>query len=110
MDAFWLPPDPFLISRESLMILREFSWSNSIPFYAPTKGLAREGAAAAVGASFADIGAAAAAAVKALQAGNVLEPVIFPTRVEITLNASAARKCGLEFQPKILREANYLFP
>lgn len=110
MDAFWLPPDPFLISPESLRILRDFSWGNSIPFYASTKGIAREGAAAAVGTSFADIGAAAAAAVKALQAGAVPEPVIFPDKPELTLNASAAKKCGVKFPPEILREASYLFP
>ncbi len=110
MDAFWLPPDPLLVSPESLRILRDFSWGNSIPFYASTKGLVQEGAMASVGASFADIGAAAAAAVKAMQAGETQAAVIFPGSVELTLNASAARKCGLEFPPKILREASYLFP
>ena len=110
MDAFWLPPDPLLISRESLRILRDFSWGNSIPFYASNKGLAREGATAAVGLSFADIGAAAAAAVKTIHEGGSPAPFIFPDQVELTLNASAARKCGLEFPAKILREADYLFP
>jgi len=110
MDAFWLPPDPFLVSPESIMILREFSWSNSIPFYGSTKGIARESAAASVGTSFADIGGAAAEAVKALQAGRATAPVIFPDKVELTLNASAAKKCGLEFPAEILREASYLFP
>ncbi|MEI7528474.1 MAG: ABC transporter substrate binding protein [Elusimicrobiota bacterium] len=110
MDAFWLPPDPFLISPESLMMLREFSWGNSIPFYASTKGIAREGAAAAVGASFAEIGAAAAAAAKSLQAGETPAATIYPGKEELTLNATAAKKCGLEFTPEILREASYLFP
>ena len=110
MDAFWVPPDPLLISRESLRLLRDFSWGNSIPFYASNKGLAREGATAAVGLSFADIGAAAASAVKTIQEGGSPAPFIFPDKVELTLNASAARKCGLEFPAKILREADYLFP
>lgn len=109
-DAFWLPPDPLLISPETLMILKEFSWSNGIPLYAATKGLAREGACAAIGISFADSGSAAAAAVKAMQAGEAQPGIIFPEKLEITLNASAAKRCGIQFPAKILREASYLFP
>lgn len=110
MDAFWLPPDPLLISQDSLRILRDFSWGNSVPFYASSKGLAREGATAAVGMSFAHIGAAAAGAVKAIQAGESPAQFISSDRLELTLNASAAKKCGFEFPAKILREADYLFP
>lgn len=110
MDAFWLPPDPFLITNESLTILRDFSWANAIPFYAPTKGLTREGAAAAVGVSFADMGAAAAAAVKDLEAGGTPAPVIFPGKVELTLSAAAAKKFRLEFQPEALLRAGNLLP
>ncbi|HCC47085.1 MAG TPA: hypothetical protein DEQ38_03065 [Elusimicrobia bacterium] len=109
-DALWLPPDPLLISPETLMILKEFSWSNGIPLYAATKGLAREGACAAIGISFTECGSAAAAAVRDLQAGTALPGVIFTEKLEITLNASAARHCGLQFPSKILREASYLFP
>lgn len=110
MDAFWLPPDPLLISHDSLRILRDFSWGNSIPFYASSKGLAREGAAAAVGMSFAHIGSAAAGAVRAIQAGESPAQFDFPDQAELTLNISAARKCGVEFPVKIMREADYIFP
>lgn len=110
MQAFWLPPDPFLISPETLMIFREFSWSNGIPMYASTKGLAREGACASVGISFAESGAAAARAAKALNGGGAAPAVVFPTKTELTLNATAARKCGIAYSEEILREADYLFP
>ncbi|MGD9641426.1 MAG: ABC transporter substrate binding protein [Elusimicrobiales bacterium] len=110
MQAFWLPPDPLLISPETLLIFREFSWNNGIPMYASTKGLAREGATASVGISFAESGAAAARAVKALNAGGAAPAVIFPTRTELTLNATAAKKCGVTYSEEILREADYLFP
>ena len=109
-DALWLPPDPLLISPENLMMLRDFSWANGIPFYGSTKGMTREGAAASVGVSFGDMGATAAEAARRLQAGENLPELIFPARMELTLNASAARKCGLKFQPEILKKANYLFP
>lgn len=109
MQAFWLPPDPLLISPETLLIFREFSWNNGIPMYASTKGLAREGATASVGISFAESGAAAARAVKALDGGGAAPAVIFPTRTELTLNATAAKKCGVTYTEELLREADHLF-
>lgn len=110
MDAFWLPPDPRLISSESLMILRDFSWANSIPFYAPTMGLALKGATASVGISFAEMGAAAAKAVKTIQADGATAPVIFPDKVELTINRSAAEKCRLKISPEVLLRADHLLP
>jgi len=110
MDAFWLPPDPLLISPDTLMIFKEFSQGNAIPMYASTRGLAQEGATASVGVSFKAGGAAAALAVKGLERGEDVPELVFPDAVELTLNASAARRCGITFPPEILREAAYLFP
>lgn len=109
-DAFWLPPDPLLISPESLMIFREFSLGNRVPMYAATKGLAREGACASLGISFAQAGFAAGAAARALRNGAALPAVIFPQQEELALNASAARQCGIKFTPELLRKAVHLFP
>ncbi len=110
MDAFWLPPDPLLITPENLMILREFSWGNAIPFYGSTKGMTREGALASVGVSFSETGAAAAAAVLKLEAGEDLPNMIFPEKTEVTLNASAAKRCRVELPRELIGEAAYLFP
>ena len=110
MDAFLVMPDPLLITPDTMMILREFSWANGIPFYGSTKGMAREGAVASVGVSFKDIGAAAAAAALRLEAGGDLPDVIFPEKIELTLNASAAKKCRVDFTSDIIGEAAYLFP
>lgn len=109
-DAFWLPPDPLLISQDSLMILREFSWENGIPMYAATKGLAREGACAAVGIGFAQAGAAAAAAARALAKGEEVPALVYPEEIQLTLNASAARRCGITYSQELLREADLLYP
>ena len=110
MDAFWLPPDPLLITPETLLILREFSWSNGIPFYGSTKGMTREGAAASVGLSFRAMGEAAGAAALKLEAGEKLPDIIFPDKQELTLNATAAKRCRLEFPRDLIEEAAYLFP
>ena len=110
MDAFWIPPDPLIISPETLMILREFSWSNGVPFYGSTKGMTREGAAASVGVSFGEMGKAAAAVARLLDGGQAVPDMVFPENVEITLNSSAARKCGLTFPRAVIEEAGQIFP
>lgn len=109
-DAVWLPPDPLLITQDTFMLFREFSWGNAIPLYAATKGLARDGACASVGVSFAEAGAAAAAAAKELLAGKDLPEVVYPEKAEVALNATAARKCGLDLPPDAAGEAAYYFP
>lgn len=110
MDAFWVPPDPMLVTPENLMIMKEFSWGNGIPFYGSTKGMTREGAAASIGASFRDMGETAALAAARLAAGEPVPDTLSPEKFELTLNASAARRCGLKFPPEVLRRASYLFP
>jgi len=109
-DAIWLPPDPLIVTRENLLILREFSWENKIPFYGSTKSMTREGAVASFGISFAEMGKAAARAATTLNAGGSLPETVFPDKTETTLNAAAAAKLGLEFPRSVLDEAGYLFP
>jgi len=103
MDAFWLPPDPLIVTSESLAILRDFSWANAIPFYGSTKGMTREGAAVSVGISFREMGAAAARAARALAAREKTPDVIFPSKPDITFNLEAVKKCRLAL-PRGLRE------
>lgn len=109
-DAFWLPPDPLLLTPEILMILREFSWGNGIPFYGSTKGMTREGATASAGVSFRAMGEAAAGAAVALTAGEKVPALVFPEGTELTISASSAKKCGLQLPQDLLRRADYLFP
>ena len=78
MDAFWLPPDPLLLSPETIRIFREFSWGNQVPMYAATKGITREGACASLGISFAQAGAAAGAAARALLDGLEQPALVYP--------------------------------
>ncbi|MDA8244153.1 MAG: ABC transporter substrate binding protein [Elusimicrobia bacterium] len=110
MDAFFLPPDPLLVTPDTLQIFRQFSWGNSVPMYATTRGLAQEGAVAAIGVSFKQAGASAAQALMSLRAGEEVPDIVYPEKVETTLNASAARNCGITFSKEILGQAAYLFP
>jgi hypothetical protein len=109
-DAILLPPDPLLISDSTFPFFTEFSRANSVPLYVSTRGLALKGAAAAVGAGFAQAGTAAAEAAAALRDGKPLPSRIYPKGYQITLNAPAARACGLIFGPELIREADYYLP
>ena len=109
-DAFWLPPDPLLISQESIKIFRDFSLSNAIPMYVSTKGLAQKGACAAIGVSFAEMGAEASAAVKKLSKGISLPRVIYPANSQLTINVSAAKRCRLSFSSEVTAKAASLLP
>ncbi len=109
-DAIWLPPDPLLITAETIMMFKEFSAGNAIPFYASSKGLARDGAVASVGVSFAVMGVTAAETVKSLETGANPPALIFPRKVEIAVNASAARRCGLQLPAEAVKAADYFYP
>lgn len=93
MDAFWLMPDPVLITRTSLMVLADFSCANSIPFYAPTYGLALNGATASFAPSFSEAGAAAARAVASLYRGGKQPRIIYTEKSLLRVNGELALKC-----------------
>ena len=99
IDALWLPPDPLLINPHSIAVIREFSWSNDVPFYAPTGGLAESGACAAVAPSFRQIGRAAALEVRRVLSGEPVQEDVFPAQAEITVNAVSAQHAGLQLAP-----------
>ncbi|MDD2804485.1 MAG: ABC transporter substrate binding protein [Elusimicrobiales bacterium] len=93
MDAFWLMPDPVLITQGSLMVLANFSCANAVPFYAPTYALVQNGATASFAPDFAAAGAAAAWAVEELRAGRRVRLVIYPQNTRLRLNQQLLDKC-----------------
>ena len=106
IDALWLPPDPLLINPHSISVIREFSWSNDVPFYAPTGGLAESGASAAVAPSFRQIGCVAALEVRRILGGAEVQYDIFPEQAEITVNPASAERAGLLLAPAALAAAD----
>ncbi|HAU90182.1 MAG TPA: hypothetical protein DCW72_08175, partial [Elusimicrobia bacterium] len=78
MDAFWLMPDPALITQSSVMVLSAFSCANSVPFYAPTYALALGGGTASFAPDFAAAGSEAGRALAVLGSGGQLPRVIYP--------------------------------
>jgi hypothetical protein len=101
-DAVWLAPDPRLVTPESFQTIKQFSWDNDIPFYAPTRGLALAGAVAAVSVSAEEEGRLAADLAKRALAGEELPELVYPVRTEITINLPSARSAGLDARPETL--------
>lgn len=110
IDAVWLMPDPLLINSQSFTVLKDFSWSNKIPFYAPTSGLVEQGATASISASFREIGRAAASAARQVLAGKSGADMGYPEKMEIVLNLKAADNTGLRIPPELLKSFDRVVP
>ena len=110
VDALWVPPDPLLINAQNFAVLKDFSWANDVPLYAPTAGLVETGAVASVGTSFRQIGQVAAALVLQVLEGQTVAGDFYPDRTETTLNETAAARAGLEISPEILQAMDKVVP
>ena len=109
-DALWVLPDPRLVNEETVALIKDFSWANDIPFYAPTAALVDKGAAGSISPDFREVGRTAAWAALQALSGEVANDIFYPQKARITLNPSAATKAGLTFSPEILRQADQVLP
>lgn len=101
-NAIWLAPDPLLVTPETFQTIKQFSWDNGLPFYAPSRGLAVAGAAAAVSVSPAEQGRETALLARRALARERLPEFVYPERTEITVNLESALKAGLVIRPEAL--------
>lgn len=105
-DALWLMPDPALVTAENFATIREYAAAQKLPLFAPTEGLADIGATAAIAVTFRDMGRAAALSLRARLAGRPEPKTVHAGRVNVTVNAAAARAIGpglkLESADKVL--------
>lgn len=109
-DAIWLLPDPVLVNAQNFSILKEYSWSNRIPFYAPTAGFVQQGATASVTSSFREVGRAAGLAAREVLSGEWVQEIVYPAKAEVTINVKAAEKAGLEIPKDALQKADRVLP
>lgn len=110
MDAFWVAPDPLMITAQNFEVLRQYADDNDIPFYAPTDALVAHGAAAAVWVGYPEIGRAAAAAAQSALAGEVPRYAIHLADCKTSINLTAAKADGLTVPPDAVRGADKVYP
>jgi putative ABC transport system substrate-binding protein len=111
VDAFWIPPDPLLITPQSVGVMRQFALDNALPLYASIDGLADKGVAASVSVSFREMGRKAGSlAVQAL-AGSVDDlDAVYGDHVLLTINTGAAAQSGLSVPADVLKKAGRVIP
>lgn len=109
-DALWLLPDPPLVNSQTLSILKEYSWSNDIPFYAPTTGFVQQGATASISSSFREIGRAAGAAARKALAGEIIQGTVYPEKAEVAVSAKSAESVGLQIPIDALKKVDRILP
>lgn len=110
VDAIWLPPDPMFINARNFETIKRFSYDNDVPFYAPTEGLAEQGATAGASVSFAEMGRTMAAAAKAALAGAGSPGEIYSGKVHVSINAAAAAAAALAVPAEAVKTADRVIP
>lgn len=106
VDALWLSPDPLLVTPDTFQTIKNFSWDHSIPFYAPASSLAEAGAAASVSVSGEEAGHQAARLARLALDGKALPTLVYPARVQLTVNLPSAVKSGLSIPAAALEQAD----
>ncbi|MDE2511145.1 MAG: hypothetical protein KGL74_08480 [Elusimicrobia bacterium] len=109
-DAIWLEPDPALINARNFSIIKQYSYDNGIPFYAPTEGLAEQGATAAVSVAYREMGRTMAAAAKSVLAGSNPPGEIYSERVRVAVNRTAAKAAAPAVLAGIVNAADKVYP
>lgn len=110
VDALWLAPDPGLVTPEAFQTVKQFSWDNAVPFYAPTAGLVAAGAAASVSISARESGRQAAELARKTVSGEASPAIVYPDNVEVSINLGSSAKAGLAISPAMTAEAAKVIP
>jgi putative ABC transport system substrate-binding protein len=98
IDAYWMIPDPTVVTQEAFKMILDFTYKNNVPFIAFSKSFVDAGALVSLSPNYASIGQQACqVAQKIMQGGKVAEiPVQSPKGLELTFNINTAKKLGLE--------------
>lgn len=95
VDALWLAPDPLLISADSILTARSFSWSSKAPLYVSIEGLLDKGAAVSVSAGFRAMGRALGKAARQALSGKEMPEDDYAEECETRVNPESAARAGL---------------
>jgi hypothetical protein len=111
IDAFFMPPDPLLLTASAFGVAKEFGRSNNVPFYAPMDNLVEKGATASYASSFRENGRTAGRIAAKAEAGALGDiEAVYPDRYDLTINLTAAAQSGLTLPPDVLKKADRVIP
>ncbi len=97
IDAFWLIPDPTVVTPQAFRAILEFSQRSNVPFFAYNEAFVKAGALLSLGPNASSIGAQACQMGKRVMAGETPAKlgVAAPEGLELFLNMKTSEQLGL---------------
>lgn len=99
IDAYWLIPDPTVVTREAFQMILDYTYKNSIPFMAFSKSFVDAGALVSLAPNYPNVGKQACEIAQQIIQGKKPSsiPVQSPKGLELTFNLNTSKKLGLDF-------------
>ncbi len=97
IDAFWLIPDPTVVTPEAFRAILEFSQKDNVPFFAYNEAFVKAGALLSLGPNAASIGGQACQMARRVMGGESAGSVAIaaPQGMELYLNMKTSEQLGL---------------
>lgn len=97
IDAFWLIPDPTVVTPQAFKAVLEFSQKSNVPFFAYNEAFVKAGALLSLGPNATSIGAQACQIAKKVLGGASPKSmeIASPTGMELFLNMKTSEQLGL---------------
>lgn len=97
IDAFWLIPDPTVVTPQAFKAILEFSQKSNVPFFAYNDAFVKAGALLSLGPSASSIGAQACQIAKRITGGESPKTmeIAAPKGLELYLNMKTSEQLGL---------------
>jgi len=110
-DALWFIPDPMLMTPGIFTMTKEFASANGVPFYVPIDALVDKGATASVSSSFWEMGRLSGKLAAKAADGKLGDAArVYPQKVIVTINLTAAAQSGLTIPEDMKKKADRVVP
>jgi len=98
IDAYWLIPDPTVVTREAFQLILNYTYKNNVPFMAFSKSFVDAGALISLAPNYPNIGKQACEIAQTIIQGKKPSdiPVQSPKGLELTFNLNTSKKLGLD--------------
>jgi ABC-type uncharacterized transport system substrate-binding protein len=99
-----------MATPKNFATIKEFSLANNIPFYVPSEALVDQGAVASVTTLFQEMGVLAADLTRRALTGSLDTDQVFPEKVHVTVNLTAAVRTGLAIPSVVIKKIDRMIP
>mgnify|MGYP001147208145 CR=1 FL=1 len=99
IDAYWMVPDPTLVTPEGFSIVLNYTFEKKVPFLAYSKAMVDRGALVSLAPNYASIGSQACSVANQIIQGATTPAqvsIASPKGLELTFNIKTAKQIGVE--------------